>query len=290
MGRLSMRSILLISAHPRRLSGAVAGLESAGFLIDTDSRVTAGGAGDAGAVLIDARCTADINDQIDAWRCFHPIAPIVLIDPTHAQRSLGDAWLTDPGSEILIEVLERLLRDSSPPLSLGSRQIDLTSQVLRDADGAQHPLSDPEVQLLRILWGSAGRPVPAVELCRQIWGDASALSQRSLVFTKRRLRQKIELDPTSPCYLRDEGDDALRLVSGPLSPEPQPRPSSAQPGCRSRVYRSIVGDRRQVRLSGMPSGMCISSRSVQRPPPRLQTWHAACFFPWCTWDGASHHP
>jgi len=85
---------------------------------------------------------------------------------------------------------------------LGDGVVDLDRfSVLRagQPDGA---LTAQEALLLRYLHGTPGRVVPMEELFREVWGFAAGVRSRAVHVAVRRLRRKLEVDPSAPVHLR----------------------------------------------------------------------------------------
>ncbi len=76
--------------------------------------------------------------------------------------------------------------------------------------GRSVALTPTEAQLLRVLHASVGEPVDRRDLLREVWGTRSSTT-RTLDTHIRRLRQKLEPDPTNPRYIRTVHSVGYRL-------------------------------------------------------------------------------
>ncbi len=98
----------------------------------------------------------------------------------------------------------------------GYLTVDFSTQQVRIHD-KQVSLSYLEYQLLELLICNAGQVVPMLEIIEELWGTTSTGKDcRDYVHTYiRRLRNKIEPDPSAPCYLVTEYGFGYRFVPHP---------------------------------------------------------------------------
>ena len=111
-------------------------------------------------------------------------------------------------------------------LVLQDCRVDLERrQVLRE-DHTEH-LTTKEAQLLRVLAERAGQDVSREQLLRDVWGYAGRVpNTRATDYAMRRLRSKVEADPTQPVHLLTVHGEGYRFV--PLTDSaPAPVPSTA---------------------------------------------------------------
>ncbi len=80
--------------------------------------------------------------------------------------------------------------------------VDLDRFIVETADSEPVSLTAQEVVLLRYLSVNRGRVVPTPELLREVWGFASPVRSKAVHVAIRRLRKKIERDPSAPKHLR----------------------------------------------------------------------------------------
>jgi DNA-binding winged helix-turn-helix (wHTH) protein/tetratricopeptide (TPR) repeat protein len=99
-----------------------------------------------------------------------------------------------------------------PTVKIEGRTIDLVrGEVLGGASPAN--LTTTELKLLRYLDANRGRAVSRKELYVRVWGYHPGAQSRALDATMRRLRAKVEPDPTSPRWLLTVHGEGYRLVS-----------------------------------------------------------------------------
>lgn len=118
----------------------------------------------------------------------------------------ADDYVVKPfsASELLARV-EAVLRRSAerpsdlPELQLGDRTVSLERLEVACGDGAVRTLSELEGEILRYLAINRGRPIDRKELLQRIWsGNAREMETRTVDMHIRRLREKIEIDPSNP--------------------------------------------------------------------------------------------
>lgn len=68
-------------------------------------------------------------------------------------------------------------------------------------NGETFPLTAKEVKILITLYKSANRIVTIDSICNSVWGDNRYGYENSLITHIRRVREKIEVDPSSPAIL-----------------------------------------------------------------------------------------
>lgn len=85
-------------------------------------------------------------------------------------------------------------------LVLGDVTVNFKSGVVQSDDG-EKTLTAKEHALLKKLWENQGNIVTADNLCRSVWGDDLYGYENTLMVHIRRLREKIEEDPSQPKYL-----------------------------------------------------------------------------------------
>ena len=61
---------------------------------------------------------------------------------------------------------------------------------------------DPELGILDLLMCNLGRVFPAEEIYRRVWGEEAYASENTVMVHIRRIREKIELNPREPDYLK----------------------------------------------------------------------------------------
>ncbi|WP_159887991.1 response regulator transcription factor [Paenibacillus puerhi] len=132
-----------------------------------------------------------------------------------ADRLLGlglgaDDYMVKPflPRELVLRLMAILRRVYSSPVTeylavfrLGERTtIDLDSAVVRN-DQRELPLTAKEHAILAKLYENRGRIVTNDALCQAVWGDDSYGYENTLMVHIRRVREKIEQDPSNPIHL-----------------------------------------------------------------------------------------
>ena len=85
-------------------------------------------------------------------------------------------------------------------VALKGSEIDFSrAEVIKD--GVHIPLTAKEHDLLSALYRNAGRIVTIDALCEAAWGDNPFGYENSLMAHIRRIREKIELNPSQPVSL-----------------------------------------------------------------------------------------
>jgi two-component system KDP operon response regulator KdpE len=113
--------------------------------------------------------------------------------------------------------LRRQVRASTgePVVKAGPLAIDLAARFVT-LNGARIVLTPKEYKLLQILAQHAGNVVTHQYLLKEVWGSPHANDTHYLRIFVRKLRQKIEQDPTQPRILLTELGIGYRLAN----PEP----------------------------------------------------------------------
>ena len=123
-------------------------------------------------------------------------------------RGLGlgaDDYITKPflPQELLLRlraVLRRVYREESPSVQLGETEIDWGKGTVR-RNGKETALTAKEFALLRKLWEARGNIVTIDALCSALWDGPLVGYENTLMVHIRRLREKVEEDPSHPRYL-----------------------------------------------------------------------------------------
>ncbi len=101
---------------------------------------------------------------------------------------------------ILRRVYSPPMQEQRPVFQLGGRTIDLEGGIVEN-DGTEYPLTAKEYALLFKLYESRNRIVTSDALCQAAWGDDYYGYENTLMVHIRRIREKIEINPSSPEYL-----------------------------------------------------------------------------------------
>jgi Response regulators consisting of a CheY-like receiver domain and a winged-helix DNA-binding domain len=93
-----------------------------------------------------------------------------------------------------------LRKREKPVFGLGENEVDLNSGTVITNTG-QYTLTAKEFALLEKLYENRGNIVTGDCLCRAVWGDDLYGYENTLMVHIRRLREKIETEPSAPRYL-----------------------------------------------------------------------------------------
>lgn len=97
-------------------------------------------------------------------------------------------------------ILKRSYKNEDPLVRLAGSQIDFgRAEVVKE--GEHISLTAKEFELLSALYRNAGRIVTIDALCEAAWGDNPYGYENSLMAHIRRIREKIEKDPSHPASL-----------------------------------------------------------------------------------------
>lgn len=117
----------------------------------------------------------------------------------------ADDYMVKPflPKELLLRIgiiLRRYYKDGNPLVQLAGSQIDFErAEVVKN--GEHLPLTAKEHDILQALYRNAGRIVTIDRLCEAAWGDNPYGYENSLMAHIRRIREKIEENPSKPVSL-----------------------------------------------------------------------------------------
>ena len=83
----------------------------------------------------------------------------------------------------------------------GRLSYDPAGRILR-ADGDEVKLTPTETKIVDLLIRHPGQVFPAEEIYRRVWGEEAWSSEGTVMVHIRRIREKIELNPREPDYLK----------------------------------------------------------------------------------------
>lgn len=117
----------------------------------------------------------------------------------------ADDYMVKPflPKELLLRVgiiLRRYYKEENPLVQLAGSQIDFSrAEVIKN--GERLPLTAKEHDILQALYRNASRIVTIDQLCEAAWGDNPFGYENSLMAHIRRIREKIEENPSKPVSL-----------------------------------------------------------------------------------------
>jgi two-component system, OmpR family, KDP operon response regulator KdpE len=240
-----MANTVLVIDHERQIRRFIsAGLELYGYSV---SEAESGAAGLSAAtalrpdlIILDP-VLSDMNgiEVLGTIRSWSNVPVIILsIQSDEEQkvrflRSGADDYMTKPfGVAELAARCDAALRryhkgpDKNPVVRTGPLMIDLVSREVT-LDGRHVTLTRQEYQLLHLLASHVGLVINHNQIIRDVWGASLPQYVRYLRTLVRKLRQKLEIDPSQPKLLISEAGVGYRLARhtvpsapGPLSPSP----------------------------------------------------------------------
>jgi len=166
---------------------------------------------------------ATVVERVRAWSAVPIIVLSVRASEDEKVRLLelgADDYVVKPFgmAELLARARAALRRYSSgkagePTVRIGPLTIDLAARTV-SIDGARVQLSPKEYRLLQVLAQHAGNVVTHQHLLKEVWGARHVQDAHYLRIFVRKLRQKIEKDPTQPRILVTELGVGYRLAHG----------------------------------------------------------------------------
>ena len=100
----------------------------------------------------------------------------------------------------ILAILRRSYKGESPVVTLKNSWIDFSAaEIIKN--NVHIPLTAKEHELLSVLYRNAGRIVTIDALCEALWGDNPFGYENSLMAHIRRIREKIEENPSQPVSL-----------------------------------------------------------------------------------------
>lgn len=113
----------------------------------------------------------------------------------------------------VMAILRRSYKDENPLVQLQNSQIDFSrAEIIKN--GEHIPLTAKEHDLLTALYRNAGRIVTIDALCEAAWGDNPFGYENSLMAHIRRIREKIEINPSQPVSLVTIKGLGYKLIVG----------------------------------------------------------------------------
>ena len=135
----------------------------------------------------------------------------------------ADDYVTKPfnPAEVIARVRSQLRRymqlgcGSPTPgvLSVGGITLD-TERRSVTADGDPVTLTPTEFEILKLLISSPGKVFSPKEIYRRVWGGDSGGDERTIAVHIRHLREKLEIDPSSPRCITVVWGQGYRMEDG----------------------------------------------------------------------------
>ena len=132
------------------------------------------------------------------------VPTILLLEKGHASAgSAAEEFMTPPftSRKLLYRIKKVAQHLTQHEIRAGHLAVDPKTRTLRKGEEVMH-LRPKEADLLELFLASPGQVISRQELMKQIWHTDYVGDTRTLSVHVRWLRQKIEDDPSSPCYLR----------------------------------------------------------------------------------------
>lgn len=134
----------------------------------------------------------------------------------------ADDYVTKPFNpgELSARVRSQLRRFTQLGGLPGADEMRVGGIVLSDKsrsaslDGEPLPLTPTEFEILRLLMQHPGEVLAPKEIYRRVWGDDPFGAENTVAVHIRHLREKIEIDPASPRYLRVVWGHGYKIEEG----------------------------------------------------------------------------
>jgi DNA-binding response OmpR family regulator len=151
-------------------------------------------------------------------------APVMMLTVRGEEEDLvralelgADDYLTKPFSpRTLLARVKALLRragmENAAPLAAGRIRLDVDEHTVQVGENAPVRVTKLELRLLQMLVANAGHTVSSDRLLMQVWGHKGSGDRQLLKQLVHRLRQKIEIDPTTPQMLQTVSGAGYKLV------------------------------------------------------------------------------
>jgi DNA-binding response OmpR family regulator len=168
------------------------------------------------------------SDGLDLCRWIRSSSelPVILLTARveEADRIVGlelgaDDYVTKPFSPrelaTRVRTVLRRARPASPPpgrIAIGPLEIDAAAREAR-REGEPLPLTAMEFDLLWFLASNPNRAFSRDQLMHRVWGYSAALETGTVTVHVRRLREKLEADPSEPRLLETVWGVGYRLCT-----------------------------------------------------------------------------
>ena len=226
--KASAPTILVVDDEPqiRRLLRVI--LEAAGYAVDESETgrqcITRVATHVPDGIILDLGLPGvsglEVLRQLREWTQVPVLVLTVLAkesDKVAALDSGADDYLTKPfGAAELTARMRALLRrvrveDQPAKLTFGDITIDLAAHLVWRL-GVEVRLTAREYDFFRLLVLHRGKVVTQQQILRELWGPKSEANTHYLRVHMTHLRQKLEIDPHRPRYLKTECGIGYRLM------------------------------------------------------------------------------
>jgi two-component system, OmpR family, KDP operon response regulator KdpE len=226
--RKAANTILVIDDEPQIRRFVKAGLELYGYSVSEAENGSAGLNAVAHSrpdlIILDLGLPdmdgVEVLTTIRSWSNVPVLVLSVQVDEeqkVHLLRSGADDYMVKPfGIAELAARCDAALRryhkaaDKDPVVRTGGLTVDLVSRAVT-LEGRQITLTRKEYRLLHLLASHLGLVMTHNQLIKEIWGNSSPDNVQYLRTLVRKLRQKLEADPSQPKLLISESGVGYRL-------------------------------------------------------------------------------
>ncbi len=135
----------------------------------------------------------------------------------------ADDYITKPfnPSELMARVKSQLrrytqlgaMRQSNTKIMLGGLVIDTESKTVT-VDGVQAKLTPTEYKILELLGKNPGKVFSSDDIYRIIWNGDTFVSDNAIAVHIRHIREKIEINPKEPQYLKVVWGVGYKITGG----------------------------------------------------------------------------
>ena len=226
--RKAANTILMIDDEPQIRRFVKAGLELYGYSVSEAEKGSMGLNAVAQSrpdlIILDLGLPdmsgIEVLNTIRSWSNVPVIVLSIQVDEeqkVHLLRSGADDYMVKPfGIAELAARCEAALRryhktvDKDPVVRTGPLTVDLVSRAVT-LDGQYITLTRKEYRLLHLLASHLGLVMTHDQLMKEIWGNSTPDNVQYLRTLVRKLRQKLEVDPSQPKLLISESGVGYRL-------------------------------------------------------------------------------
>ena len=123
----------------------------------------------------------------------------------------GDDYITKPF--VPLEVLGSRVEENPHVLTAGAITLDDSTKVVC-VDGEPVSLTPIEYSILRLLMQNPGKVYSTKDLYEAVWKEAALGSEGAVAVHIRHLREKIEINPSQPRYLKVVWGQGYKMEGG----------------------------------------------------------------------------